>query len=122
MRHRAEKSLHFRFLLDRGGCSTIKVGKGHRSVAKHVKRGANLLKTLLTYYYLRTRDSAQTWSMVTGQPAVGEKNAQAPSCEGVTSGLGLNAKNRVSVRLASIAQYFPPPGTFFPVIVNYQLE
>ena len=27
----------------------------------------------------RTRNRAQTWSMVKGQPAVGEKNAQAPS-------------------------------------------
>ena len=43
---------------------------------------------------LRTRNRAQTWSMVNGQPAVGEKNAQAPSRAARQAGRGAPARRR----------------------------
>ena len=43
---------------------------------------------------LRTRNRAQTWSMVSGQPAVGEKNAQAPSRAARQAGRGAPARRR----------------------------
>ena len=43
---------------------------------------------------LRTADRAQTWSMVTGQPAVGEKHAQAPNRAARQAGHGAPARRR----------------------------